>query len=104
MVTPSTQGNGPWPALLLKGRFMTTRKHVTLDGLENSQPGYAVICKIAGAGDSDGEWIPYVASYTMVTILMNGWGNRIGAMESRYIRPFLSGFTQKLPATLRQSI
>ena len=99
----SSQGDGPWPALLLRTiydnqepRYMGwTRKFIEL--------GYAVVVQdCRGRGDSGGEWDPYVCELndgydTHEWVGQQSWcdGN-VGTFGLSY-----PGFTQTLPASLR---
>ena len=99
----SSQGDGPWPALLLRTiydnqepRYMGwTRKFI--------ERGYAVVVQdCRGRGDSGGEWDPYVCELndgydTHEWVGQQSWcdGN-VGTFGLSY-----PGFTQTLPASLR---
>ena len=99
----SSQGDGPWPALLLRTiydnqepRYMGwTRKFI--------ERGYAVVVQdCRGRGDSGGEWEPYVCELndgydTHEWVGQQSWcdGN-VGTFGLSY-----PGFTQTLPASLR---
>ena len=100
---PSTQGNGPWPALLLRTIYDNQEARYIGWAREFTNRGYAVIMQdCRGRGDSDGEWIPYVCELydgydTHEWIGKQDWcdGN-LGTFGLSY-----PGFTQTLPATLR---
>lgn len=99
----SSQGDGPWPTLLLRTiydnqepRYMGwTRKFI--------ERGYAVVVQdCRGRGDSGGEWDPYVCELndgydTHEWVGQQSWcdGN-VGTFGLSY-----PGFTQTLPASLR---
>ena len=99
----SSQGDGPWPVLLLRTiydnqepRYMGwTRKFI--------ERGYAVVVQdCRGRGDSGGEWDPYVCELndgydTHEWVGQQSWcdGN-VGTFGLSY-----PGFTQTLPASLR---
>ena len=99
----SSQGDGPWPALLLRTiydnqepRYMGwTRKFI--------ERGYAVVVQdCRGRGDSGGEWEPYACELndgydTHEWVGQQSWcdGN-VGTFGLSY-----PGFTQTLPASLR---
>ena len=99
----SSQGDGPWPALLLRTiydnqepRYMGwTRKFI--------ERGYSVVVQdCRGRGDSGGEWDPYVCELndgydTHEWVGQQSWcdGN-VGTFGLSY-----PGFTQTLPASLR---
>ena len=99
----SSEGDGPWPALLLRTiydnqepRYMGwTRKFI--------ERGYAVVVQdCRGRGDSGGEWDPYVCELndgydTHEWVGQQSWcdGN-VGTFGLSY-----PGFTQTLPASLR---
>ena len=99
----SSQGDGPWPALLLRTiydnqepRYMGwTRKFI--------ERGYSVVVQdCRGRGDSGGEWEPYVCELndgydTHEWVGQQSWcdGN-VGTFGLSY-----PGFTQTLPASLR---
>ena len=100
---PSTQGTGPWPALLLRTIYDNQEARYIGWAREFTNRGYAVIMQdCRGRGDSDGEWIPYVCELydgydTHEWIGKQDWcdGN-LGTFGLSY-----PGFTQTLPATLR---
>ena len=100
---PSTQGNGPWPTLLLRTIYDNQEARYIGWVREFTTRGYAVIMQdCRGRGDSDGEWIPYVCELydgydTHEWIGKQDWcdGN-LGTFGLSY-----PGFTQTLPATLR---
>jgi len=100
---PSTQGTGPWPALLLRTIYDNQEARYIGWAREFTNRGYAVIMQdCRGRGDSDGEWIPYVCELydgydTHQWIGKQDWcdGN-LGTFGLSY-----PGFTQTLPATLR---
>lgn len=99
----SSQGDGPWPTLLLRTiydnqepRYMGwTRKFI--------ERGYSVVVQdCRGRGDSGGEWDPYVCELndgydTHEWVGQQSWcdGN-VGTFGLSY-----PGFTQTLPASLR---
>jgi putative CocE/NonD family hydrolase len=99
----SSQGDGPWPVLLLRtiydnqeSRYMGwTRRFI--------ERGYAVVVQdCRGRGDSGGEWEPYVCELndgydTHEWVGQQSWcdGN-VGTFGLSY-----PGFTQTLPASLR---
>ena len=100
---PSSQGKGPWPALLLRTIYDNQEARYIGWAREFTNRGYAVIMQdCRGRGDSDGDWIPYVCELydgydTHQWIGEQDWcdGN-LGTFGLSY-----PGFTQTLPATLR---
>ena len=100
---PSSQGNGPWPALLLRTIYDNQEARYIGWAREFTNRGYAVIMQdCRGRGDSDGEWIPYVCE------LYDGYDTHQWIGEQEWCDGNLGtfglsypGFTQTLPATLR---
>jgi putative CocE/NonD family hydrolase len=100
---PTSQGNGPWPVLLLRTIYDNQEARYIDWAREFTARGYAVMMQdCRGRGDSDGEWEPYVCELydgydTHEWIGQQDWcdGN-IGTFGLSY-----PGFTQTLPATLR---
>ncbi len=100
---PTSQGDGPWPVLLLRTIYDNQEARYIEWTREFTARGYAVVMQdCRGRGDSDGEWEPYVCELydgydTHEWIGQQNWcdGN-IGTFGLSY-----PGFTQTLPATLR---
>jgi len=100
---PSSQGNGPWPGLLLRTIYDNQEARYISWAREFTNRGYAVIMQdCRGRGDSDGEWIPYVCE------LYDGYDTHQWIGEQEWCDGNLGtfglsypGFTQTLPATLR---
>jgi len=100
---PASQGDGPWPVLLLRTIYDNQEARYIEWTREFTARGYAVVMQdCRGRGDSDGEWEPYVCELydgydTHEWIGQQNWcdGN-IGTFGLSY-----PGFTQTLPATLR---
>ena len=103
LLPPSSQGNGPWPALLLRTIYDNQEARYISWAREFTNRGYAVIMQdCRGRGDSDGEWIPYVCE------LHDGYDTHQWIGEQEWCDGNLGtfglsypGFTQTLPATLR---
>lgn len=99
----SSQGDGPWPVLLLRTIYDNQEARYIGWTREFTARGYAVVMQdCRGRGDSDGDWEPYVCELydgydTHEWIGEQEWcdGN-VGTFGLSY-----PGFTQTLPATLR---
>ncbi len=101
----SSQGDGPWPVLLLRTIYDNQEARYMGWTREFIKRGYVVVAQdCRGRGDSGGEWEPYVCEYedgfdTHEWVGEQTWcdGN-IGTFGLSY-----PGFTQTLPAALRSS-
>ena len=99
----SSQGDGPWPVLLLRTIYDNQEARYMGWTREFIKRGYAVVVQdCRGRGDSDGVWDPYVCEYedgfdTHEWVGEQSWcdGN-VGTFGLSY-----PGFTQTLPAALR---
>ena len=99
----SSQGDGPWPVLLLRTIYDNQEARYMGWTREFIKRGYAVVVQdCRGRGDSDGVWEPYVCEYedgfdTHEWVGEQSWcdGNA-GTFGLSY-----PGFTQTLPAALR---
>ena len=99
----SSQGDGPWPVLLLRTIYDNQEARYMGWTREFIKRGYAVVVQdCRGRGDSDGVWEPYVCEYedgfdTHEWVGEQSWcdGN-VGTFGLSY-----PGFTQTLPAALR---
>jgi hypothetical protein len=102
-IPDSSQGDGPWPVLLLRTIYDNQEARYIGWAREFTARGYAVVMQdCRGRGDSDGDWEPYVCELydgfdTHEWIGEQDWcdGN-LGTFGLSY-----PGFTQTLPATLR---
>ncbi|MCH8115843.1 MAG: CocE/NonD family hydrolase [Chloroflexi bacterium] len=99
----SSQGDGPWPVLLLRTIYDNQEPRYMGWARKFTERGYAVVMQdCRGRGDSGGEWEPYVCELndgydTHEWVGQQSWcdGN-IGTFGLSY-----PGFTQTLPASLR---
>lgn len=99
----SSQGDGPWPALLLRTIYDNQEPRYIRWTRKFIERGYAVVVQdCRGRGDSGGEWDPYVCELndgydTHEWVGQQSWcdGN-VGTFGLSY-----PGFTQTLPASLR---
>ena len=99
----SSQGDGPWPTLLLRTIYDNQEPRYIGWARRFTAQGYAVVMEdCRGRGDSEGEWEPYVCELhdgydTHEWIGRQPWcdGN-VGTFGLSY-----PGFTQTLPASLR---
>ncbi|MCI0851836.1 MAG: CocE/NonD family hydrolase [Chloroflexi bacterium] len=99
----SSQGDGPWPVLLLRTIYDNQEPRYIGWTRKFTERGYAVVMQdCRGRGDSGGEWEPYVCELndgydTHEWVGRQSWcdGN-IGTFGLSY-----PGFTQTLPASLR---
>ena len=99
----SSQGDGPWPALLLRTIYDNQEPRYIRWTRKFIERGYSVVVQdCRGRGDSGGEWDPYVCELndgydTHEWVGQQSWcdGN-VGTFGLSY-----PGFTQTLPASLR---
>ncbi|MDA1278914.1 MAG: CocE/NonD family hydrolase [Chloroflexi bacterium] len=99
----SSQGDGPWPVLLLRTIYDNQEPRYIGWARRFIKKGYAVVMQdCRGRGDSGGEWEPYVCELydgydTHEWVGQQPWcdGN-VGTFGLSY-----PGFTQTLPASLR---
>jgi hypothetical protein len=100
---PTSEGDGPWPALLLRTIYDNQETRYIEWARQFTARGYVVVMQdCRGRGDSGGEWTPYVCE------LYDGYDTHEWVGEQSWCDGNLGtfglsypGFTQLLPATLR---